>query len=152
MKYSILHDFLNKEFLIFLLAFKFIIVFFVYIFNVPLLITNNEIVNKYTRYHFTLFITIESILNFIYIFLTQYISNIMNLKSMYQKLILLITITISFSSLFYIYFQFISSNTGSFYNDWYRSLGNNVYILTILFTTTIFLTYHYILNEVNEYL
>ena len=141
-------DFINKEFLIFLLAFKFIVVMFVFIFNVPLFITDKKIVNIYTRYHFTLFITVESILNFIYIFSMLLISDYFNIKSYYQRILLLILIVFFVSGILY---KIFSSQNDSFYNKWYKALNYKVNILTVLFTVFIYITYNYILNQVDKF-
>ena len=82
-----LYDFTNYELLIFLMSFKVIICLFVYLINIPYLITKNSIMNEYTRNNFTMFIVNESFLTFTYLFTSILFINYFNIKNFMIKIL-----------------------------------------------------------------
>lgn len=143
-------DFLKyiKYFIVFTLAFNFCILLFVYILNLPVLITGNKkLVNEYYVKNIHQSILFDTIIVAIYLIIANFIINLLNIKNiLYKSLVVFIT-TLVISGIAYLYFIF-RPMTNNFYSRWFHSVGVKGILYNIIIILLIYLLYEYTLYKI----
>ena len=143
-------DFLKyiKYFIAFTLAFNFCILLFVYILNLPVLITGNKIlVNEYYFKNIHHSILFDTILVAIYLIIAKIIIKLFNINNIFYKSIVVFITTIVISGIAYIYFIF-RPITKNFYSRWFHSVGLKGILYNIIIIIFIYLLYEYTMYKI----
>ena len=137
-----------KYFIVFTLAFNFCILLFVYIFNLPALITGNQkLVNEYYIKNIHYSVLFDTITVLIYLIIANFFIKLLNIKNIFYKSLIVLITTVLISGVVYLYI-ISKPMTNNFYSRWFHSVGLRGILYDIAIILVIYLLYEYTIHRI----
>lgn len=143
---------LLKLLAVYTLSYFTITTIFVYLLNLPQIITNDKkgLIKDYYIKNFVNVIVFDYFLISIYLLFNQLLINTFNVKSLFGQLLINIIGTILISGSFMIYFLNKPLNKNSFFSKWFYSVKWKAVVYDILLILLCFILTKMIYNKINN--
>jgi uncharacterized membrane protein YjjP (DUF1212 family) len=130
----------------FIYAYSFTMVFLVYILKLPTLVTGNtKLVEEYYGQHFNYTFVLDFFLFLIYLSISLFFISYLDIKTFFNKILTVASVTTIISGLFFIYF-INTKKTNSFFSRWFHTVSYKAVIYDILLLTFTYTIYQYLYN------
>tara|TARA_B100000900_G_scaffold416235_1_gene450377 strand:+ start:3674 stop:4114 length:441 start_codon:yes stop_codon:yes gene_type:complete len=130
----------------FIYAYSFTMVFLVYILKLPTLVTGNtKLVEEYYGQNFNYTFVLDFFLFLIYLSISLFFISYLDIKTFFNKILTVASVTTIISGLFFIYF-INTKKTNSFFSRWFHAVSYKAVIYDILLLTFTYTIYQYLYN------
>jgi len=134
----------------YLLAFAFSTVLLVYVLKLPYLITGEvDLVNTYYGTNYKVNIPLDILLISVYLSLAIYTIHYIGLKIFWQKLGIVVLITLLISGSFYWYFTSYPK-TNHFFSEWFHTVGFNAVLYDMILVGFMYFIYCFLYSTFEQ--
>tara|TARA_A100001015_G_C14614378_1_gene565427 strand:- start:164 stop:622 length:459 start_codon:yes stop_codon:yes gene_type:complete len=117
-----------------------------YLFNIPYLITNSQLVNEYYINNYLVNVPLDYIFVLLYIGLALLMAKLLHIDNLSYKIMIVTITTIILTGGWTYYFQSLPYDKNNFFSKWFHGIGYKSIIYDIIIVVTIYIFYIYMID------